>query len=324
MNETPSRAREYFDRFTAENAADVLQTLVASEPKTYEDEQLDFKHGNPKDEHIDLIWSKALGAFANSHGGVIVWGIKADRDNERKLDFAHSLAVVPDIYVLKERLTQKYRFLTDPPLASVEVVPIPLKDGANAGFVVCYVPEGNHKAYQSMKAKYPYYFRIGSDAVEISNAWLRQLFYPQTHHKLSLHIGALKTIPRIMRVEGEEMGFGDSDRCISVGIKNDGDYSLYEVLLVVKRGRNLLINWQWERFKRGFGRGHFEDGGIRLASPLHPTLRSLVNLLAIGNDKETKWSVRVCAKDLKPFDLDIEHSDLPVETGEPLVIPISV
>ena len=120
------------------------------------------------------------------------------------------------------------------------------------------------------------------------------------------------------------MGFGDSDHCIAVGIKNDGDYSLYEPILVVKRGRNLLINWEWERFKRGFGRGYFEDAGIRLASPLHPTLRSVVNLLAVGNDKETKWSIRVCAKDIKPFDFEVDHSELPVETGEPLVIPISV
>src|ERR1043166_2387877 len=324
MDEAPSRARDYFTRFTGPHATDILRALVSSEPKTYEDEQLDFKHGNPKDEHVDSIWSKALGACANSQGGVVVWGIKADRDNKQKSDFAHSLALVPDVHALKEKLTQKYRFLTDPPIANVEVVAIPLINGGKEGFVVCYVPEGNQKAYESSKAKYPYYFRIGSDAVEVSNAWLRQLFYPRTHHKLSLQIGALKTSPTIMRVEGEEMGFGDSDRCVSVGNKNDGDYTLYEAVLVVKRGRNLLINWQWERFKQGFGRGHFEDGGIRLASPLHPTLRSFVNLLAIGNDTETKWSVRVCAKDLKPFDVDIEHSDLPVEKSEPLIIPISV
>jgi hypothetical protein len=286
MERTLPRAREYFERFTATNAAETLQALVLSQPKAFEDEQLDFKHGEPRDEDVDSIWSKALGAFANSQGGVVIWRIKPDRDNELKLDFAHSLALVPDIYALREKLIQKYRFLTDSPLGNVEVVPIPLREGAKEGFVVCYVPEGNQKAHRSMKAKYPYYFRIGSDAVEISNSWLRQLFYPQTYHNLSLHIGALKTIPRIMRVEGEEMGFGNSDRCVSVGIKNDGDYSLYEAVLIVKRGRNLLINWEWERFKRGFGRGHFEDAGIRLASPLPPTLRSIVNLLAFGNDKK--------------------------------------
>jgi hypothetical protein len=323
MAEIPTRAREYFTKFTGPDAPELLQNLVASETKTFEDEQLDFKNGNPREQDIDSIWSKALGAFANSQGGVVIWGIQADRDNERKLDFAHSLAHVPDIYALKDRLTQKYRFLTDPPLARVEIVPIPLKDGAKDGFVVCYVPEGKHKAYKSMKAKYPYYFRIGSDAVEISNEWLRQLFAPQIYHKVSLQISAMKTVPKILRVDGEEMAFGYSDRWICVGIKNEGEYSLYEAVLIVKRGENLIVEWNWERFKPGFGWGNIRDGGaIRLASPLHSTLRSIVNLLAIGNDKETKWSIRVCAKDIKPFDVALEHSSLPVETGEPLVVPI--
>ena len=323
MDETPSKAREYFKRFTTANAAKILQALVRSQPKTFEDEQLDFKNGNPRDEGIDPIWSKALGAFANSQGGVIVWGITADRDNDRKLDFAHSLALVPDVYALKDRLTQKYRFLTDPPLTNVEVVPIPLKKGGKDGFVVCYVPGGDRKAYQSTKAKFPYYFRIGSDAAEISNGWLRQLFYPRLHYKLSLHISALKTFPRIMRLEGKQLAFrGAADRCIEVGIRNEGAYSVYEAAVLVKRGKTSLIRWRWEPLKPKEGWGSFEEGAIRLASPLHPTLRSTVKLIAAGNDKATTWSISVFAKDMKPLQVELEHSDLPIETGEPLVVPL--
>lgn len=72
MEQTPSRARAYFESFTGADAAKVLQALPASQPKTFEDEQLEFKHGDPKNEHIDSIWSKALGAFANNQGGVVV------------------------------------------------------------------------------------------------------------------------------------------------------------------------------------------------------------------------------------------------------------
>lgn len=224
---------------------------------------------------------------------------------------------------LREKLTQKYRFLTDPPLGKVEIIPIPLKGGAKEGFVVCYIPEGSQKAYKAMKAKYPYYFRVGSDAVEISSGWLRQLFYPAIHHKLSLHIGAQKTVPRIVCVEGEELCPAHSGRCVSVGLKNEGDYSLYEAMLLVKHGRNLLINWRWERFKENFGRGHFEDGAIELGSPLHPTLRSIVNLMAVGDDNDTNWSITVFAKNMKPFHVEFEQSALPVEKGEPLVVPFS-
>jgi hypothetical protein len=105
---TTSRARALFEQYTAPNGADVLKGLPNTTPKTFEDEQLDFKFGEPRPEDIDVFFSRSLGAFANNAGGVIVFGIRADRDNVKKLDYAHSLSLVPDCDALKHRFTDKF------------------------------------------------------------------------------------------------------------------------------------------------------------------------------------------------------------------------
>lgn len=303
-----------------------MQQLVDANNRVYEDEQLDFKHGAPKEEDIDRIWSKALGAFANNQGGVVVWGVQADRDNPRKLDFAHRLALAPDVERLRDRLTQKYRFLTDPPLGNVEVVAIPIHRNASEGFVVCYIPEGPQKAYRSLKASFPYYIRIGSDAAEIGAGLLRQLFYPARSYKLSLHIGAQKTVPPILRLGGKEIGVNHNGRCIEFGVKNDGEFSAYEAMVLVTLGKVPLVKWNWERLERNTGWATFIDGAIPMPSPLHPSLRGLANVMAVGTVKppDTPWSFRVFAKDMPPFHVEIPHSSLPVETGEPLIIPVEL
>ena len=62
-----------------------LRKMVRSNPPTSEEEWLDFKsglHGPPAkleplgDDKIKEIWSTALAGFANTGGGVLIWGIE--------------------------------------------------------------------------------------------------------------------------------------------------------------------------------------------------------------------------------------------------------
>ncbi len=109
-----SRAAALFRRFTGTDAATILKSLCKSNPKTFEDEILEFKAGSVQAQDLDGIWSKSLGAFANNEGGVIVWGIQAQRDATTGIDAAHAISLVPHVDVLKQKLLEKYQFLTDP------------------------------------------------------------------------------------------------------------------------------------------------------------------------------------------------------------------
>jgi hypothetical protein len=75
MSEASSQAQFLFQRYAGTGAVDLLKSLPNLTDKTFESDWLDFKTGKARDEDIKRIWSKIIGAFANSEGGVVVWGI---------------------------------------------------------------------------------------------------------------------------------------------------------------------------------------------------------------------------------------------------------
>src|SRR5689334_22596560 len=76
----PTAAQECFDHIVGQ--ADPFAYLnslvkVPPDPPTFEEEWLDFK-GHPKDKENTLqIWRKAISGYANTGGGVLVWGLDA-------------------------------------------------------------------------------------------------------------------------------------------------------------------------------------------------------------------------------------------------------
>src|SRR5437870_1001081 len=102
MSTRPSLARDFFDEVqTVDDRFGFLSNLINATPPTYECDWLDFKVGNAKDnrkqeEEQKKVWSKALSAMANSGGGVLVWGISAEKDKATGVDAANALVLVPD------------------------------------------------------------------------------------------------------------------------------------------------------------------------------------------------------------------------------------
>jgi hypothetical protein len=179
-----SLAEEYFAKYTAPDAASVLLSLPTSPEKTFEDDWLDFKSsvdprtGNPLDDKkIQEIWSKVLSAMANAGGGVVIWGLIAEKAGDPPIDAVSDLALVPDVELLKAKLTEFRRFATDPPLHGVKIEAIPRANGEKEGFVACLIPAGEHKPYQSVKTKL-YYFRSGDSSSPAQRSILQQLFNP--------------------------------------------------------------------------------------------------------------------------------------------------
>lgn len=69
-----SAARQFFDDvFTQEDPFAYLAAFVGSDPPTFETEWLDFK-GHDEGDPL-RIWSEAVSGFANTAGGVLVWGL---------------------------------------------------------------------------------------------------------------------------------------------------------------------------------------------------------------------------------------------------------
>lgn len=187
-----SSGRAFFDNLMG--AADPLQAikdLVNSKDPVFEEEWREFKSGSAgqagattdlADTVVKETWSTALSGFANTGGGVLIWGIDcraspSATDPRRLVDAAGGLRPVPSPDALKSRLLQLHHEATDPPVAGVVIEAI--KDPAGGGYLVCYVPESPIRPHRALHVKNsPYYMRVGDDFVLMPTTFLRQLFFP--------------------------------------------------------------------------------------------------------------------------------------------------
>jgi hypothetical protein len=192
-----SSAAESFYRQIAEagNPAAFLNDLVSTH--TQEEEWLEFKgaqdptSGNQiPDATVAKYWSKAISGFANTGGGVLIWGIDARLDTTTGIDGAGALSLVPDPPAFKLRLNHLLQHATDPPVMGIALNEYSHPGQAPAGFVVCLVPESSFKPHRAERVEgKPYFIRI-NDRFEIApHPLLRHMFYPQHHARFRLEVG---------------------------------------------------------------------------------------------------------------------------------------
>jgi hypothetical protein len=179
----PSRAKAFFHSIkSSEDGASFLKALVGSEAPTFETEFLDFKGGhglmadNGKLEELKKLWAKSLSCFANSEGGVLVFGVDAPQGAAR------SLSPVQDIGELHKKLRGWLPALTEPPVQGVEIDVYPDAPGSAGGFVVCLIPASPWRPHQIRVGGQPgqFYVRAADNCIPCNQSTLRALFAPSS------------------------------------------------------------------------------------------------------------------------------------------------
>ena len=171
---TQSRAEELFARIEAEGEL-ALNALV--DARESESLFLDFKvssddgRSNRLHDHDRGHLAKAVSAFANTEGGVIVWGIDC-----------RQTMTAGDVPVEKKPIEQPTRFrswlegaisgLTVPPCANCRSFAVPMAADKNRGFVATLVPKSATAPHQTTGTN-QFLVRIGSS------------FYPAPYGLLS-------------------------------------------------------------------------------------------------------------------------------------------
>ncbi len=137
-----SRARELFDRLR-QGGTTALDALIADrEPESL---FLDFKRSEDEGRGTTLAksdnknLSKAISGFANSSGGVVVWGVDCRRDASGN-EAARPHCVV-DAKGFETKLQSAVSRTTMPAFSGVEFHAFVQADGNPAGFVAMYVPK---------------------------------------------------------------------------------------------------------------------------------------------------------------------------------------
>lgn len=119
-------------------------------------------------------YAKAISAFGNSDGGVIVWGIKTGSSDADYADTKKPIKGVSNFVSLLEGYTS---MVTSPPHPNVSNQII-FEDSANdVGYVITYIPKSNRRPFQVInEGDLRYYIRAGSSSLPATDSFLRALF----------------------------------------------------------------------------------------------------------------------------------------------------
>jgi hypothetical protein len=182
----PSIARDFYDSIrAAEDPFALFQTWINASPPVTETEWREFKSGPMLDDKRKEIWSKALAGFANTQGGVLVWGIECKKIGAPAVDQVSGFSLVDSPHTIASRLMELHHQASEPPVLGVEVIALPSPSNPKMGIVVCFIPESPSRPHRAEYSKKQYYIRAGDDFVVPSVSLLRCLFVPTANSPIT-------------------------------------------------------------------------------------------------------------------------------------------
>lgn len=194
-----SRALDLFERLREGGCSALDALLDDREPESF---FLDFKR-SPQDgaarslaQEDNKNLSKAISGFANSSGGVIVWGVDCRRDSAGN-EVATKQPLV-DAAGFSTKIQGAISRTTIPTHPGVQVAFIEEPARAPAGYVVVYVPQSLIGPIRSLTTNH-YHVRAGSDFGFLPHDVLAGMFgrppQPQTDLNLTSHPARLDGRP---------------------------------------------------------------------------------------------------------------------------------
>lgn len=184
-----SRAHELFERLRAGGCSALEQLIADREPESL---FLDFKR-SPQDGASKTLapednknLSKAISGFANSSGGIVVWGVDCRRDSTTGNEVAEKHPLL-DASGFNTKLQAAVSRTTVPPHPGVQVLFFDEPGQSPAGYVVVYVPQSLIGPIRALPSNH-YHVRTGSDFTFLPHDVLAGMFgrVPQPNAELNL------------------------------------------------------------------------------------------------------------------------------------------
>jgi hypothetical protein len=185
-----------------------LRQLVADRAK--EDIHLELKTKKNRsvpdlDESDAWQFSRALSGFANSDGGVLIWGVETD--NEDRASKLKPIAAVADF---EARLKKSLLNSVQPFLDGVRIESVLEDDGSGAGYLKVLIPRSEKAPHRAMLADREYFRRSTEGFYRMEHFDLEDAFGRRPHPALVL---ILELVPRAGDDPHEELHFA---------MRNDG------------------------------------------------------------------------------------------------------
>jgi Putative DNA-binding domain len=184
-------ARDVWERLERDGWAELERWLEERAPEGL---HLDFKEKgreSPSFDEADLgRVAKAVSAFANVEGGVLVLGVRADGATRTDPDRVTAIPGVPDAEKALGLLERRLTGLTDPPVAGARVLAV--REQRDAGRVVLAVmaPQSDGGPHRSVVGKEGdrYFMRVASNSLPAPHAILAGMFGRRPPPRLRLGV----------------------------------------------------------------------------------------------------------------------------------------
>ena len=190
--------------------------------------QLDFKEvgDSSMDKNDRKVFGKTMSGFANSSGGVIIWGVEACRQNGEELDVACSLPMVKDATLLLNKLNEHTGTLVSPIVEGVIHEPI-IANSEGAGFVKTLIPESLTGPHMSNREKV-YYKRSGDSFYKMEHFDIADMFGKRRKPELKLSLRKVTDERRCLLAFGiENVGRGSAKSPL-IGISVSNPYQRWQ------------------------------------------------------------------------------------------------
>jgi len=174
------RAEDLF-RLVEQEGFPAIEALIAD--RASEELFLEFKNsaddgqGNKLHDRDRNNLKKAIGGFANSEGGVVIWGVECSRTAQAG-DVAESLRPLTNPKHYVSWLEGAVSGCTVPPVIGVRSIGV--ETGSDLGYVVTLVPQSTHAPHQ-IAGEGKYVIRAGSDFVPAPHGVVAGLFGRPPH-----------------------------------------------------------------------------------------------------------------------------------------------
>lgn len=164
-----------------------LKRMITDHVK--EDLYLEFKQKRDR-RHAQLEdddkfnFSRALSGFANSDGGILIWGVETYKRDES----AKSLKPITDVDGFIRSLKSSLVNSVQPFVDNVLIEKIPTDASEQVGFVKCLIPQSDKTPHRAMLAEREYYKRSTEGFYRLEHFDLEDMFGRRQKPLLVLHI----------------------------------------------------------------------------------------------------------------------------------------
>jgi hypothetical protein len=121
-------------------------------------------------------FSKALSAFANGAGGVLVFGVEATKVSADAPDRATALRPISSADGFMAKLKDLLLATTQPVVDDVEFRLLPSDGDPRAGYVMCLIPQSDKPPHRAMHAGREYYRRTDNGCRRLEHLDLEDMF----------------------------------------------------------------------------------------------------------------------------------------------------